>query len=333
MWVRAPSRPDRGREAHGEFSSLDELCRRTDLQLNRRVLEALIRAGALDGIGPNRATIMARLPEAKHAAEQQARARAAGQTDLFGIAAADTPATPAPESIPVLPEWSESERLAGERETLGLYLTGHPVAACEDELKQIVSTRLADLASETPAETGWGQPRRSVRIAGLVVDLRKRANRVMLTLDDRSGRIEVTLFEELYQSLRNIIAKDAILIVDGNLRYDEFSERWRVTAERVMDIDQAREQYARRIDVLWSPKTGNGQAPMTFVPALREVLAPYRGGGACRVDVCYRGARAKARLALGEPWRVRPARELIDRLRELAGDHAVRLIYAPRTEM
>ena len=128
----------------------------------------------------------------------------------------------------MLPEWSESERLAGERETLGLYLTGHPVAACEDELKQIVSTRLADLASETPAETGWGQPRRSVRIAGLVVDLRKRANRVMLTLDDRSGRIEVTLFEELYQSLRNIIAKDAILIVDGNLRYDEFSERWRV---------------------------------------------------------------------------------------------------------
>jgi DNA polymerase-3 subunit alpha len=172
-----------------------------------------------------------------------------------------------------------------------------------------------------------------VRLAGLVVDLRKRANRVMLTLDDRSGRIEVTLFEEQYQPVRSVVAKDAILVVDGNLRYDDFSERWRVTAERIVDLDAAREQYARRIDVLWLPKPGNGQAQAGFVPALRDVLAPFRRDDGCRVDVCYRSQSAKARLALGDGWRVRPARELIDRLRALAGEHAVRLVYAPRSEM
>jgi DNA polymerase-3 subunit alpha len=323
------------RGARGAFGSLDELCQRTDLQkANRRVLEALIRAGALDSIGPNRATLMARLPEAMRRAEQHARASEAGQSDLFGGAAVEPSPTATQEPV-LLPEWSESERLAGERDTLGLYLTGHPVSACEDELKQIVSARLADLAGEVPsaAERGWGGPRRSVRLAGLVVDLRKRANRVMLTLDDRSGRIEVTLFEELYQSLRNIVAKDAILVVDGNLRYDDYSERWRVTAERVLDLDEAREQYARRIDVLWLPKAGNGQAQAGFVPALRDVLAAYRSDAGCRVDVCYRNERAKARLALGDGWRVRPARELIDRLRALAGEHAVRLVYAPRAEL
>jgi DNA polymerase-3 subunit alpha len=323
------------REARGEFRSLDELCQRADMQkANRRVLEALIRAGALDSIGPNRATLMARLPEAIRTADQQARASAAGQGDMFGGAVVATVTVSAQPQV-LLPEWNESERLAGERDTLGLYLTGHPVAACEDELKQMVSARLADLAGEAPtaAERGWSAPRRSVRLAGLVVDLRKRANRVMLTLDDRSGRIEVTLFEEVYQSLRNIVAKDAILVVDGNLRYDDYTERWRVTAERIVDLDAAREQYARRIDVLWLPKASNGHAQAGFVPALRDALAPFRRSDGCRVDVCYRSQSAKARLSLGDGWRVRPARELIDRLRALAGEHAVRLVYAPRSEM
>jgi DNA polymerase-3 subunit alpha len=321
------------RGARGEFSSIEELCRRTDLQkLNRRVLEALIRAGALDGIGPNRATLMARLPEAVRAADQEARASAAGQSDLFGESSAQA-TSHAEREKPLLPEWSEGDRLAGERETLGLYLTGHPVAACEDELKQIVSSRLAELAAETPAlsERGFGAARRTVRVAGLVIELRRRGNRVMLLLDDRSGRIEVTLFEELYNSLRNIVAKDAILVVDGSLRYDDFTERWRVTAERVVDLDQAREQYARRIDVSWTaPDAGS---PADFVAELKATLAGYRKADGCRVDVCYRSSSAKARLTLGDAWRVRPARELLDRLRELAGMDGVRLIYAARGEL
>jgi DNA polymerase-3 subunit alpha len=318
--------------ARGPYTSIEDLCRRIDLQkANRRVLEALVRSGALDSIGPNRATLMARLPEAMRAADQHARASAAGQSDLFGDALAVGPAA-APSDV-LLPEWNESERLAGERETLGLYLTGHPVAACEEELKQIVGSRIAELNAEAPpqGERQWGGPRRQVRVAGLVIELRRRANRVMLMLDDRSGRIEVTLFEELYQSARNVVAKDAILVVDGTLRFDDYADRWRVTAERVLDLDAAREQYVRRIDVLWC---ANGGGPaQSFVQALRDTLAPYRSDRGCRVDVCYRGDGAKARLTLGDAWRVRPARELLDRLRALAGDTAVRLVYAPRTEM
>ncbi len=119
------------RTEKGAFRDLFDLCRRIDLRkANRRVLEALIRSGAMDALGDNRASLMASLPAALHLAEQDARDATAGQVDLFGLAApqADAATTDVSAHTAHLPEWDEAERLTGEKETLGLYLTGHPIA-------------------------------------------------------------------------------------------------------------------------------------------------------------------------------------------------------------
>jgi DNA polymerase-3 subunit alpha len=312
------------RTRHGPFSDLGDLCRRSDSQkVNRRVFEALIRAGALDSLGPNRASLMAALGESLRLADQDARAAAAGQDDLFGLLA-PAGAVPGVQQIDERPEWSEQVRLAGEKETLGLYLTGHPINEYREELKQFTHGRIADVAGDRPSgPTGPGQ-RRVVTVAGLVLDLRRRGSRLTLILDDRSARLEVTLFEETAQRFRNLLAKDRILVAEGTLRYDEFIDDWRLTATSVMDIDEAREQYARRMVIRWS-----NQGDREFVGRLQRILEPYREGP-CGVWVQYQGASARARIALGDHWRVRASRELVDQLQDLVGRDGVKLYYPRR---
>ena len=322
------------RTAGGAFRDLRDLCRRADPnRVNRRVFEALIRAGALDGLAANRATLMHELPAAMQAADQSSKAQAAGQSDLFGVATPATAdaATAAARAAPQA-EWSDAVRLAGERETLGLYLTGHPIAEYERELAPAVSGRIADLGGPRPVgagEGGWRTPGRNVTVAGLVLEIRKRNGRVSFILDDRSGRVEVTLFDDILQQYRSLIERDAILVVDGAMRWDEFIEDWRLTARRILDLDQAREQYARRLVLRW-PGSRNGDAG-TVVSALEQALRPSRGGR-CAVGIRYLRADASAFVELGEEWTVRPSRELIERLGRILGRDAVELYYAPRVD-
>jgi DNA polymerase-3 subunit alpha len=316
------------RERTGPFRSIADFCRRLDLQrVNRRTLEALIRAGCLDGLGANRATLMHQLPAAMQLGEQNTRALAAGQDDLFGLAPdADAPQATPDLPVETLPEWSEAVRLAGERETLGLYLTGHPIAEYADDMKALVSGRIADIAGARPVgeQRGFGGGR-SVTVGGLVLEVRRRGPRVTLLLDDRSGRLEVSLFEELYQQHRDDLAKDAIVIVEGMLRFDDFIDDWRLTAKKITPVDQLREQQARRIVIRWQPR-GDGAE---FLRGLESALQPFRRGG-CAVLLHYGGAQAWAAIALGEAWNVRPTRELVDRLTALAGRDAVRVVYGSR---
>jgi DNA polymerase-3 subunit alpha len=323
------------RTAGGAFRSLRDFCRRIDLnRVNRRVLEALIRAGAMDTLGPNRATLMHGLPEAVQAAEQHSRAAAAGQDDLFGLAEPVAPSAGEEESAPAetLPDWSEAVRLAGERETLGLYLTGHPITEYERELRPLVSGRIADIGGARPAgggDGGWRGPGKNVTVAGLVLEIRKRGNRTSFVLDDRSGRIEVTLFEDVYQQYRALVARDAILVVEGNLRFDDFADDWRIAARRIIDVAQAREQYARRLVVRW-PASTNGEG-RRLIDELEQALRPSRGGR-CAVAIRYAGEAASANLLLGEEWCVRPSQDLIERLGQLVGREGVELVYAPRVD-
>jgi DNA polymerase III subunit alpha len=316
------------RASGGRFTSLTGFCARIDLQrVNRRTIEALVRAGALDSIGPNRATLAHRLPAALGRAEQVARAVAAGQEDLFGMASAPDPAAcvaPVDEGD-LLPDWSAAERLAGERETLGLFLTGHPVDEVAADLAALTSARIVDLAADRPidADRGYGAGRRDVLVGGLIVDMRRRGNRITLVLDDRSGRLEVTLFEETYQQCRHVVAKDVIVIAEGSLRFDEFIDDWRLTAKRVLDLDAAMEERARRVLLRCDNPGSSG-----FVAELRHALEPFRGGR-CAVMMVYRGPSAAARLQLGEHWRVRPSLELLHRLGGLLGAGNVRVEYGP----
>jgi DNA polymerase III subunit alpha len=322
------------RAANGAFRDLRDLCRRIDLnRVNRRVLEALVRAGALDSLAANRARLMRELPAAMQAADQSSKAQAAGQTDLFGVAAAAGAPDPVADSAdePSV-EWTDAKRLAGERETLGLYLTGHPIAEFERELRPITSGRIADLGGSRPVgatEGAWRGGGRNATIAGLVLDIRKRSGRTSLVLDDRSGRIEVTLFEDVLQQYRALIRRDAILVIDGQLRWDEFIEDWRLTAKRILDLDQAREQFARRLVLRW-PGGRNGDA-CGVVSAIEQALRPSRGGR-CAVGMRYSRDDASAFVEFGEEWTVRPSRDLMERLGRIVGRDGVELVYAPRVD-
>jgi DNA polymerase-3 subunit alpha len=292
------------------------------------------------------------------AADQTTRAKEAGQTDLFGLSLFTSPtlvgevarsagegaARSAGEGAPVapvadvqeaLPEWNEAVRLTGERETLGLYLTGHPIAEYERELRPITSGRIADVGGARPVGAGsedkgnaWRGPGRSVTVAGLVLEIRKRAGRTSFILDDRSGRLEVTMFEDVYQQYRAVVSKDAILVVEGGLRWDDFIDDWRLTAKKILDVDQAREQYARNLVLRWPARARNGDGSR-FLALLEQALRPSQGGR-CAVAIRYATGDAAAILQFGEQWRVRPSRELIERLGTLVGREGIELYYAPR---
>jgi DNA polymerase-3 subunit alpha len=313
------------RSAGGEFTNLPELCRRVgSARVNRRVLEALIRSGSLDGLGTSRAALMVGLEEALRGGEQSARSSEAGQGDIFGIAAPQH-AGVAPRVAPVT-EWPSSVRLAGERETLGLFLTGHPIAPYEQDLRWFASGRIGDYMSERPSgpvdpARAWAEAR-TVTVAGLILELRRRAARVSFLLDDRSGRMEVTMYEEIYQRHRELIVKDALVQVEGALRFDEFSDSWRIGARQISALDQVRERLARSLLLRWP---AGARAP-ELLAALQALLLRHRGGP-CAVLLQYRSEAASGVLALGADWKVRASAQLLEQLEGLLGCGAARFGY------
>jgi DNA polymerase III subunit alpha len=312
------------RNARGPFDSLPDLCRRIDLQrVNRRVFDALIRSGSLDPIGANRATLTAALDRAMHLGEQNSRAMSVGQVDLFGL----SPATAGVEA-----DWTEAQRLAGERETLGLFLSGHPITPYEPDLKYLVSARLADVGGPKPAAPvdgvrSWSAGK-ATTVAGLVLEIRRRPNRVTLILDDRSARLEVSLYEEIFQQHRDIIVKDAILIVDGTLRFDDFIEAWRLQAKSLMDIDRARERFARRLWLRWPAEFDGPQGMNRF----EQMLKPYLRGP-CGVSIAINRSDCSGRLNLADTWSVHASRALLDKLTDVVGRDGWYLVYGPRNDV
>jgi len=319
----------------GEFRDLFDLCQRIDLRkANRRVLLALIHAGALDSMGETRASQHANLAQALKLAEQHSRNLDTGQNDLFGEPDA---APPLPTNRKVLPEWDEEQRLQSEMDALGLYLTGHPITRYARELENIVSCRLSALpalcATSAPAENterkGWrgGADERPVTIAGLVMSMRliktQRGGRIaFLNLDDNTARIDVRIFPDVYEKYQALLGKNKILVIQGGLGADDYTGGQQVTAQGILDINQARETYARRLVVgVESQQAGNG-----FVSDLAEILQPFREGH-CPVFIDYHNSGAQARVSLGEAWTVHPTDELLHRLQQLTGKDSVAMEY------
>jgi DNA polymerase-3 subunit alpha len=321
------------RAAGGDYKDLFDFCQRVDLRkLNRRVIDALIRAGALDSMGETRASNHANTNQALKLAEQRSRDLDTGQNDLFGESAASC--APPPDRQ-VLPEWEEEQRLQGEMDALGLYLTGHPITRYAGELENITSGKLADLeslaatlpaAASRPGRPGNGE--RAVTVAGLVMSMRIRKTQrggrmAFLTLDDNTARMDVRVFGDVYEKYQALLGKDKVLVIQGGFGEDDYSGGYQVTAQSIYDINQARELFARRLVVgVESGQAGNG-----FVGHLADILQPFCQGH-CRVCIDYQGGAASARVALGEEWTVHPTDELLHRLRDLAGKDRVQVEYA-----
>ena len=306
------------RNKGGYFKDLFDFCARIDLKkVNKRVIEKLILSGALDRLGPHRAAMMASLADAVKAASQYHHAESFGQSDMFGVL------TDAPEEVEhkytQVPRWPEKVWLEGERETLGLYLTGHPVNAYIKELAKYTSCRLKDA---TPTRRD-----QSLTIAGLVIAARvmttKRGTRIgLMTIDDRSGRMEVMLFSDALDRYAELLEKDKIVVVSGQVSFDDFNGGLKMSAREVMDLGSAREKYARGVSISIDESQINGQ----FFERFSQILEPYRAG-TVPVNVYYQRADARARLTLGTEWRVTPSDTLLDELKQLLGNSQVELEF------
>jgi len=283
--------------AERPFENLFDFCERIDRKtVNRRAIEALVRAGAFDALDPDRAKLLANVGRAIDAAE--AAGAAADQVSLFGD---DSGMPSAPEWLPA-PAWSERQRLQEEKSALGFFLSGHLFNGYRDEVRRFVRTKLADLQ---PAP----QP---VWIAGVVAAQRtmmtRRGKMVFVTLDDGSAAVEVSVFNELYDAHRRIIRDDELLVVLGKVSRDDYTGGQRVVAERVLDLVGARQEFARRLRIRL-----NGIADGA---ALRGAIGPFAVGErqdvpAVPVVVEYGNAEAVCAVELGAGWRVQPHDDLI----------------------
>ncbi|TRX57086.1 DNA polymerase III subunit alpha [Thalassomonas sp. M1454] len=307
------------RESGGPFKDFFDFCARVDLKkINKRILEKLIKSGAMDNLGPHRAALFATLPEAIKAADQHAKAQALGQDDLFGLINIDEEEER--QSFKDVPPWQEEVWLEGERETLGLYLTGHPIDRYLKEIKQYGGNRLVNLqpGNKDQISTAVGL------VLGVRVLVNKRNRRwALVTLDDKSARIDVRLFPDDYDRFEEILQKDAILVCKGQVSFDDYSGGITMTARDIMTVSQARESFIKSIDIQVDSK----QVNQNFVAGFTQVLSEYKEGS-CPVKLHYQRDEAKASLELGTQWRVTPSDTLIHELKLLLGEDSVALNFS-----
>nr|WP_298143659.1 DNA polymerase III subunit alpha [uncultured Pseudomonas sp.] len=315
----------------GPFKDLFDFCSRVDLKrINKRTLEALIHSGALDRLGPyfheeikaykenidrNRGVLLAAMEEAVQAAEQTARSHDSGHMDLFGGVFADAESDVYANHRKAR-ERSLKERLKGEKDTLGLYLTGHPIDEYEGEVRRFARQRIIDLKPARGDQT----------VAGLIVNLRVMKNKKgdkmgFITLDDRSGRIEASLFAEAFNSAQALLQTDALVVVEGEVSNDDFSGGLRLRAKRVMSLEEARTGLAESLRL----KVASSALQGDRLRWLAELCSRHRG--ACPITMDYSCDDARAQLQFGESWRIEPADSLIQALRDQFGRDNVFLHY------
>ena len=312
------------RTSGGAFKDLFDFCARVDgRKVNKRALEAMVRSGALDEIGPEgeigyrRAVMLAALDEAVKLAEQQARNASSGMGDLFGESIADSASEINYNSYNGARALSVRDRLNGEKETLGLYLTGHPIDEYEEELRTMVPGRIADLRPGKESST----------VAGMVIGMRIMKNKrgdsfAFLTLDDKSGRIELSVWADKFNAYRDILSKDALLVIQGAVSEDSFTGGLKLVAESIQSIYEARCSKLRRLQ-LSVPKSDEAA---DWVDRFHHILSDFKEGN-CPVTVEYNMPSAVGELSLGRQWLVQPRDELIARLREDFGKNSVTLHY------
>ena len=306
----------------GAFKDLFDFCARVDgRKVNKRGLEAMVRAGAFDEIGPEgeigyrRAVMLACMDEAVKLAEQHARNKVSGMGDLFGESIVDSASEINYNAYSAVRTLSVRERLNGEKETLGLYLTGHPIDEYEDELKVMVPNRIVNLRPGKDAET----------VSGMVVGMRIMKNKrgdsfAFLTLDDKSGRIELSVWADKYTAYRDIISKDALLVVKGAVSEDSFTGGLKMVAESIQSIYEARCSKLRSLEL--NITAGRDD----WVQQVHTTLSAYKDGN-CAVTVDYLQPHASGTLKLGSEWKVQPRDELISRLRQQFGKSSVSMRY------
>ncbi|MBK0063071.1 MULTISPECIES: DNA polymerase III subunit alpha [unclassified Acinetobacter] len=307
------------REKDGPYTDLFDFCHRIDLKkINKRTLEALIRAGALDCLGIERSSLMAQLPEAVQAAEQARSNRETGIMDLFG----EVEEVQRKPAKPVKP-WSDEVRLKGEKDTLGLYLTGHPIDVYRSELKAFIPAKISELSP-----TRRGQP---TVFAGLVVDVANFPNRMMITLDDGTARIEVSCNHERFQRFKEIVQVERVVVIEGDIYEREGFDRPMARLSKAFSLNEIRQKRANHIRI----QPSKDLTTTALAHDLQHIILPF-----CNIDMCQHipiqivieQDYATAELYLGQNWKVAPQDELLSKLRDYFGKESIHIEYQVKSK-
>ena len=322
------------RKEKGQFKDLFDFCNRvSSRKANRKAIDALIGCGALDElvetasghhdqIGYKRALLFANQEDAVQLADQKARNAESGHTDLFGEVSLNASGTEDCynhfENLRCL---TLKDRLVKERDTLGLYLTGHPIDVYRPELKYLAKTRICDLRVSKDEQS----------IAGLIVATRTMRNRkgetiAFATLDDGSGRVEVAVFADILEQHREKLQKDSILVIKGTTASDDYTGGVRMRANEVYSLIDARQKNLVKLRLNVNGDSLKGD----FVQELQRILSPYKEsrGTGCRFAVAYAGKNASAEVILGDEWKIKPDDDLIESLKDHYGSEQVHLDYS-----
>ena len=307
------------RQREGEYRDLFDFCHRIDLKkINKRTLEALIRAGALDCLGIDRASLMHQLPEAVQAAEQARHNRETGIMDLFG----EVEEVQRKPLKPVKP-WSDEVRLKGEKDTLGLYLTGHPIDVYRNELKAFIPHKLNEISPTRRGST--------TVFAGIVVDVANFPNRMMVTLDDGTARFEVSCNHERFQRFKDITQVDKVVVMEGEVYEREGFDRPLGRISKVFSLNEIRQKRAHSIAVHLAPDMLHKQ----LAKELRGLLSPYHNIDMHQHIPLYLKVEqdyANAEIHLGAQFKVAPVDELLAQLRDYFGKDAIFVQYQVKSK-
>jgi len=313
----------------GAFKNLFDFCNRINMSvINKRSIEALIRSGAMDSFGGDRSVLLASMSEAIKTAEQSDKTLASGVDDMFGELVPTDSSGDVYRNYQNVKPWSEQRRLQEEKDSLGLYLSGHPIEEYLPEIRLMTKNRIANLKVDKSTQT----------VIGLIHDIRiiksRRGDTIaILTLDDRSARIEVSLFGEVYEGARELLGKDIVVLVEGVVSVDEYSgnSQLQVRARKVTLFKEARQHYVRNITL----NLQHENLPVESLHILQKILSEYScpeqevngSDKSCDVVVNYVGEGVKGSIVLGKQWRVQVEDELLHKLRQQYGTGHITVNY------
>jgi len=304
------------RELHGVYTSLFDFCKRLDLRkINRRVIEALIKSGAMDCFDQKRSVLMASVEKALKLAEQATRDDSRGQANLFQMF--ETAQMQQAYSYVEAALWPMPLQLDYEKSALGYYLSGHPLDHYQAELEQLAPRKINELSEALDAQ---------VTIAARIAQLRflqtKRGDRMaFLSLEDQTGRIELAVFSDVIQKSRNLLEKDTIVVVEGEVSTDEFNGGLRMRCQSITSLVAARKSQLRRC-IIHLPQ----DIDSVILDQLQNILASFQPG-ICPLQLCYQHVEYRVHLKCSNQWRINPEDACLEKIHDLLGAHSVQLVY------
>ena len=308
------------REEGGRYTSLEDFCNRVDSRkVNSRVIESLIKSGSFDSVGCKRSQLMAVVDQAMDKAKAVQRDKQSGQMSLFALAPETDTSTKSSITLPDIPEWAERERLTKEKETVGFYLSGHPLDEDVDEINTIADTDIAGLA-----EYSEDQP---VRIGGLIRSCKQLKSKkgdlmAFLTIEDLLHTVEVIVFPETYSRCYQLLQSTETLIVQGTVQADERGPK--IIAESIELLPDARISQTESIRI----KLDSDKISRKRLESLKQILYRYHGECPLLLTMHFPG-QGEVDIEILKDLTVRPCKEFTREAEEILGYKA--LAYKKKT--